>query len=277
MRRELEELKWKTRHNVDPNHPLPTPGPGLIPIEGQTVSPMQASGAYSTTSARTEGSMSLSPQFQPTSSRPATRNGSISSAGTLPRVLEDLLIDAKRIDDTFIMYLDTTTLDLTKTNVPARFFTQYHALLPILDPALSPNDYYDISPFLFWAIVVTGSRRYAEDPNMHDKIGHIIPPLAFSSMALRSTPLPVIQGLLILCTWRLPTSSMFKDITHVLCGAAVHLATQLGLHVAGVGQDFARTPLKKDQDQKIMRARLWIHCVITYTRYCLFSMAQYGH
>jgi transcriptional regulatory protein LEU3 len=80
-------------------------------------------------------------------------------------------------------------------------------------------------------------------------------------MALRSTPIPVIQGLLILCTWRLPTNSMYKDMTHVLCGAAVHLATQIGLHVAGVGQDFARTPLKKDQDQKIFRANLWMHIV----------------
>jgi len=54
---------------------------------------------------------------------------------------------------------------------------------------------------------------------------------------------------------------MYKDMTHVLCGAAVHLATQIGLHVAGVGQDFSRTPLKKDQDQKIFRAKLWMHIV----------------
>jgi hypothetical protein len=60
---------------------------------------------------------------------------------------------------------------------------------------------------------------------------------------------------------------MFKDITHVLCGAAVHLATQIGLHIAGVGQDFARTPLRKDQDQKILRAKLWMHCIIAYIRY----------
>lgn len=99
-----------------------------------------------------------------------------------------------------------------------------------------------------------------------DRISHLITPLAFSSMALRSTPIPVIQGLVILCTWRLPTSSMFKDITHVLCGAALHLATAIGLHVAGVGQDFARMPLKKDQDQKIIRAKLWMHCVIVYIR-----------
>lgn len=160
------------------------------------------------------------------------------------------------------------------TDILPSFFTQYHALLPILDLTLSPNDYYDISPFLFWSIVVTGARRYTEDPTVLDRASQLITPLAFSSMALRSTPIPVIQGLLILCTWRLPTSSVFKDITHVLCGAAVHLATQIGLHVAGVGQDFARMPLKKDKDQKILRAKLWMHCIIVYIRYYPFDGCQ---
>jgi transcriptional regulatory protein LEU3 len=151
-----------------------------------------------------------------------------------------------------------------RANRAPRYFSQYNPLLPVLDPhstQTSPNDYYELSPFLFWSIVVTGSRQYAEDPRIVDRTSQLITPLAFSSMALRSTPIPVIQGLLILCTWRLPTNSHYKDMTHVLCGAAVHLATQIGLHVAGVGQDFARTPLKKDQDQKIFRAKLWMHIV----------------
>jgi hypothetical protein len=214
--------------------------------------------------------MSMSPSFQPTSSRPGTRDGSLNNAATLSRVLDDLVVDGKRIDDTFALYECPSALSFKMINISTRYFTQYHPLLPILDTSLSPNEYYEISQFLFWAIVVTGSRRYAEDPTIHERVGQLITPLAFSSMALRSTPIPVIQGLIILCTWRLPTSSTFKDITHVLCGAAVHLATQIGLHVAGVGQDFARTPLKKDQYQKIMRAKLWMHCMIVYIRYSLF-------
>lgn len=163
---------------------------------------------------------------------------------------------------------------LLDADITASFFTQYHGLLPILETSLSPNEYYDISPFLFWSIVVTGSRRYFDDPSILDKVSQLITPLAFSSMALRSTPIPIIQGLLILCTWRLPTSSMFKDMTHVLCGAAIHLATQIGLHVAGVGQDFARMPLKQDQDQKIRRAKLWLQCMIVYIRYLLLWRAS---
>jgi transcriptional regulatory protein LEU3 len=130
----------------------------------------------------------------------------------------------------------------------------------------TPNEYYELSPFLFWTIVVTGSRYYPEDPSILDRISQLITPFAFSSMALRSTPIPVIQGLLILCTWRLPTNSMYKDMTHMLCGAAVHLATQIGLHVDGVGQDFARMPLKKDQEHTMFRARIWMYCAIVSIR-----------
>lgn len=147
------------------------------------------------------------------------------------------------------------------------FFTQYHPLFSILDTSLGPNEYYELSPFLFWAIVVTGSRRYTEDPMVLDKTSQLITPLAFSSMALRSSQIPVIQGLLILCTWRLPTSSMYKDMTHLMCGSAVHLATQIGLHISGIGQDFARMPLKKNQDLKISRAKLWLCCVVVSIRY----------
>ena len=146
-----------------------------------------------------------------------------------------------------------------------RGLRQYHPLFPILDPSIGPNNYYDQSPFLFWTIVVTGSRRYSEHEVL-ERTSQPITQLAFSSMALRTSQVPIIQGLLILCTWRLPTNSMYKDTTHLMCGSAVHLATQIGLHIAGVGQDFARTPLEKDQSLKVQRARLWLCCVIVSIR-----------
>jgi transcriptional regulatory protein LEU3 len=113
---------------------------------------------------------------------------------------------------------------------------------------------------------VTGARRYPEDRMVLEKTSQSIIPLAFGSMARRSAQIPVIQGLLILCIWRIPTNSMYKDMAHLMCGAAVHLSTQAGLHISGVGQDFAREPVKKDQDQKVSRARLWLCCVIQSIR-----------
>ncbi|CAO2651831.1 Nn.00g001140.m01.CDS01 [Neocucurbitaria sp. VM-36] len=247
MRRELEELRWNMRQNGsqpgDPNYPQSNASPN---VDMHNYTPHDhASGTYSDPSARTDGSNSLSPAFE---SRPPTRKGSDNRA-TLPRAMEGYMLDSRRIDDCFTL-----------------FFTQYHPLFPILDASLGPNDYYELSPFLFWAIVVTGSRRYSEDPTILDKTSQLITPLAFSSMALRSSPIPVIQGLLILSTWRLPTNSMYKDMTHLMCGSAVHLATQIGLHISGVGQDFARMPIKQNQDLKISRARLWLCCVIVSIR-----------
>ncbi|EFQ96027.1 hypothetical protein PTT_03590 [Pyrenophora teres f. teres 0-1] len=241
MRRELEELRWNMRQGQnpgDPNYPQSTASPN---VDMQNYTPLEhTSATYSDPSARTDASDSMSPAFD---SRPPTRKGS--DHGTVPRAIDGYVLDAKRIDDCFTLY-----------------FTEHHPLFPILDPSVGPNDYYEQSPFLFWVIVVTGSRRYAEHPDVLDRTSQAVTQLAFSSMALRTSQVPVIQGLLILCTWRLPTNSMYKDTTHLMCGSAVHLATQIGLHIAGVGQDFARTPLEKDQTLKIHRARLWLCCVI---------------
>jgi hypothetical protein len=48
----------------------------------------------------------------------------------------------------------------------SRFFEHYSASLPIIDPTLSPDQCYSQSPFLFWAIVCIGSRRYPDDPTL---------------------------------------------------------------------------------------------------------------
>lgn len=247
MRRELEELRWNMRQGGA--DPLSTPG--SLGDASSFRSPHDpANGSLSNPSApRTDASLSPAMENIPN----VGKDGKPSSAiPTISRSLDGFVVDARKIDDCF-----------------ALFFTQYHPLLPILESSLSPNSangYYELSPLLFWCIVVTGARHYLEDRSILNRVSQLIIPLAFSSMALRAAPISVIQSLLILCTWRLPTNSMYKDMTHVLCGAAVHLATQIGLHVTGVGQDFARTPLKTDQEQKILRAKLWMQCVIVSIR-----------
>ncbi|KAF1967861.1 hypothetical protein BU23DRAFT_282157 [Bimuria novae-zelandiae CBS 107.79] len=249
MRRELEELRWNMRQG----HGDPNSTPGSLGDASSFRSPHEhPTGSFSNPSAPgTDASMSPAMEHGPSAVAGKEVKGS-ASGPTITRALDGFVVDARKIDDCF-----------------ALFFTQYHPLLPILESSLAPssaNGYYELSPFLFWCIVVTGARHYLEDRSILDKVSELITPLAFSSMALRSTPIPVIQGLLILCTWRLPTNSMYKDMTHVLCGAAIHLATSIGLHVAGAGQDFARTPLKTDQEQVVFRAKLWMQCIIVSIR-----------
>ena len=142
----------------------------------------------------------------------------------------------------------------------------YAPILPLLDPALRPNACYAQSPFLFWTIIVIGCRRYPEDPTMLERLAPRITDLAFSSLSSRAAPIQTIQGLLLLCTWPVPINSMSKDVTHVLSGAAMHLAMQIGLHVSGIGQDFAADRLGPDPEEKAYRARLWLLCYIVCQR-----------
>ena len=111
-----------------------------------------------------------------------------------------------------------------------RYFKFYHPVLPILDPTLSPNVCYCQSPFLFWTILVSGCRRYSQDPTMLESIGPQVNGMAFASISSPSTLIQTLQGLLILCTWAVPLKSMTKDMTYVASGASIHLAMQIGLH-----------------------------------------------
>lgn len=144
-----------------------------------------------------------------------------------------------------------------------RFFKFYHPVLPILDSTLSPNDCYAQSPFLFWTILATGCRRYSQDPTMLESIGPHINGMAFASMSSRSASIQTLQGLLVLCTWAVPLKSMTRDVTYIICGAAIHLAMQIGLHIPGVGQDFEPNQLRFCELERMFRDRLWsFTCIV---------------
>jgi transcriptional regulatory protein LEU3 len=99
-------------------------------------------------------------------------------------------------------------------------------------------------------------------------------------------PIPAIQAVLLLCSWPMPTSTLFTDPSHALAGAAMQLAIQNGLHILCREQDFARRPTKKEDDlgpspaqsidpkseiglwsadgEIVFRIRLWVHCVTVF-------------
>lgn len=140
-----------------------------------------------------------------------------------------------------------------------RFFEYYHPLLPILDPALYPNSYYKLSQFLFWMVVIIGARRYAKDRSLLGKLGPHANALCFWAIQSHAAPIPTIQGLLLICVWPVPIKSVFKDITSMLSGAAMHLAILAGLHVVGAGHEFIEDRVISDPAEKESRIRLWLH------------------
>lgn len=102
--------------------------------------------------------------------------------------------------------------------------------MPILDPSVSPNAYYALSPFLFWTIVGVACRSYPRNPTL---LGFL--PAKIHNMALltlnATVTLQVVQGLLLLLCWPFPKSSSGHDLNYPLAGALVHMATQMGLHL----------------------------------------------
>ncbi len=111
---------------------------------------------------------------------------------------------------------------------------------------------------------------------MIEAIGPLINNLAFASIASLSAPFQTLQSLLILCTWAAPFRSSTENITYLASGAAVNLAMQLGLHISGIGQDFARDALPHCPEQIISRDRLWsyigIVCpLLVFSRLCRAS------
>ncbi|KAF3056517.1 Regulatory protein LEU3 [Daldinia childiae] len=90
--------------------------------------------------------------------------------------------------------------------------------------------------------------------------------MALLALQESDSPIETLQGIILLCHWPVPTTSMYKDMTQLLSGAALHLAMQIGLHIVGTGQDFARTvlPSNADHSSRVFRAQLWIQCLITY-------------
>lgn len=126
--------------------------------------------------------------------------------------------------------------------------------------------YYQCSPFLFWAIVGVGSRRYRKDPTLFGALAPKIINLALMSLKTKSATLSHIQALLLVLSWPFPPSSFCTDVTFPLSGSLIHVAMQAGLHIPVASQNFAKIGIKTTEEDIRKRAELWAYCIITYQR-----------
>ncbi|KAH8121896.1 hypothetical protein FP744_10002943 [Trichoderma asperellum] len=203
---------------------------------------------------------SLQPQTPPSISKGSNnRQSSISQSQSIESLTSSQVFDGqdvagRKIQDCFNLY-DSLALALgcsSDTRNPMltirSFFSLYAPFLPIFNNAIiSPNQCFAQSPFLSWMIVYIGSRHYAGDPTLLERLAPKINSMAFAVLEKRNSPIQTIQGILLLCQWPTPIDTMHRGISLVLAGAALHLAMVVGLHVTGVGQDFARTILNRNR------------------------------
>ncbi|EXJ79316.1 hypothetical protein A1O3_08818 [Capronia epimyces CBS 606.96] len=173
-----------------------------------------------------------------------------SATATLPRSLEGYTIDSRDIDAMFQIY-----------------FRDYAGLMPILDPSLTPNAAYALSPFLFWAIIGVGCRTYYKNPTLLGVLPSKIKTLALLTMGSNTT-LPIVQAYLLILYWPFPKASAATDFTFPFSAAVLHMAMAMGLHLPVSSQEFSKVQIRLSEDESKKRAETWGYCMLVYQRSC---------
>ncbi|KAL4875963.1 hypothetical protein BJY04DRAFT_200897 [Aspergillus karnatakaensis] len=146
------------------------------------------------------------------------------------------------------------------------FFTYYHPFLPFLDRDRLPEEYYTVSPLLFWTIISVGARRYQTDSNLLNSLAGPVTRLVWSTLADVPQSYHVVKALCVLCSWPFPTSSTSTDPTFMLCGLMIQIAMQLGLHRPSHTQDFSKYRVELIEDELRDKVRTWAICNIVAQR-----------
>ncbi|KAH8805215.1 hypothetical protein F5884DRAFT_442907 [Xylogone sp. PMI_703] len=149
------------------------------------------------------------------------------------------------------------------------YFREYDPFMPVLDRAVSPDTYFLVSPFLFWAVIGVASRSYDKDRSLFDRISPNVIDLFLSTTRSRSNTIFDIKGLLLVLSWRFAPTSLTTDITHRLSGMMLHMAMQMGLHQPIASQDLSRCRLQNNDINLNERAEVWGHCVVVYQQSCM--------
>ena len=132
--------------------------------------------------------------------------------------------------------------------------------MPLLDPAKTPDEYFEASKLLFWVIISVASRRYALDRTLFPALSAPLFQLLWSCVADIPQSYTVVKALCLLCTWPFPVSSTSLDPTLVLCSLAMSLAMQLGLHRPSHIQDFSKYRIELREEELRDRVRTWAAC-----------------
>lgn len=146
-----------------------------------------------------------------------------------------------------------------------RRFNRYYApLIPILSSKPFPNETFRESTFKFWVIVSIGSRKCLEDPTLFSTLSPHVETLAMMSLCPnQNPPYPIIEALLLMCTWHLSTDHPFyRSIYFIISSAVVTLGLQAGIHnCLSLQEAFSG---KTDSAPDISRgAKLWAYAIIS--------------
>lgn len=142
------------------------------------------------------------------------------------------------------------------------YWQHYHRFLPLLDPQKPPEHYFALSEFLFWTIIMVGSRQFQADRELLAKLTDQYKRMMWLTMTNVPQNYHIVKALCLVCTWPLPVSSTSQDPTIMNCGLMMNVALQIGLHRPSHAEDFSRSHIHLKQDDIRDRHKTWATCNI---------------
>ena len=127
--------------------------------------------------------------------------------------------------------LGDVTLSLEEaTTLYDNFQKRYLDFFPIIKLTSTVKELYNQSPILFWTIMLTSSLS-STTPELYLALSDLIK-IKIMQKCWLDTPRSayIIQALLILSCWPLPSQKIMDDCSYRLLGFAKNLSMQLGLH-----------------------------------------------
>lgn len=149
---------------------------------------------------------------------------------------------------------------------PDRFFEDFHHFFPILKTDLSPDEYYERSPLLFWTIIAIASRSYDEEVGVYATLRVPLDKLMWEKIAVTPHSHLTIQAIALLCVWPFSSPSLISNPSFMLISIARTACMHLGLHRPEILQDFNRVKFRVLPEHVEEAAKVWAGCFVVAER-----------
>ncbi|KAK9471128.1 uncharacterized protein V1510DRAFT_431496 [Dipodascopsis tothii] len=141
------------------------------------------------------------------------------------------------------------------------FETRYHPYFPLVDLLAGPDKIYERSDLLFWIVLSTASRVYA-DGALYQTLQPVVAELFKTCLSVPLRGVYDVQAALVFSVWAPPSGSLNADLAWTTCGTAMFNAVKLGLHCPGRMQDFGRVKIDQKQVETREQVKTWVCCNI---------------
>lgn len=181
-----------------------------------------------------------------------------------PLYLDSLNCSSKKLGDIYV----------TPTQIAELFqeyYCRYHPFLPVVNLFKGPERIYNLSPCLFWVIILTGLRHKPEYRDMMKKLSPLVKsilaeitispiicytPTETDEPILNVASVYSVQAFLIYTFWPPLTSSLSADTSWNTIGTAMFQAIRVGLNSA----EFSKENVTVNSELKQEQINTWMVC-----------------